>query len=202
MKEQDLLKLKPEIVKGISALERRGYNFNEILGRGAYSKVFTVSFENKTTGLSQNFACKSILPSTDEEKKFTSREIEILQKTTHPNIVFIDSIFRCGPATFILMRKAENGDLLRFIKKQKQVREPQAKFWFKQLVSAVKYLHSIGYTHRDLKCENVLITKNMNVLITDFGFSRPLVDENGDDLLSTTFCGSLRKYFEHFHYTT
>jgi testis-specific serine kinase len=58
------------------------------------------------------------------------------------------------------------------------------------MASAIKYLHSMNYAHRDLKCENILISKHLNLKIADFGFSRNIFEKNGEELMSSTFCGS------------
>jgi testis-specific serine kinase len=87
-------------------------------------------------------------------------------------------------------RCAEYGDLLDYVKNFGYIKEPQANLWFYQLASAIKYLHSLNIAHRDLKCENILISKHLNLKIADFGFSRDFIDKNGDELYSSTFCGS------------
>lgn len=59
------------------------------------------------------------------------------------------------------------------------------------MVSAVEYLHSKDIAHRDLKCENILLTSKDNIKIGDFGFARLCRDaQTGTRVLSNTFCGS------------
>lgn len=58
------------------------------------------------------------------------------------------------------------------------------------MVNAVKYLHDMNIAHRDLKCENILLTFHNNIKICDFGFARNCIDSFGEYVFSNTFCGS------------
>jgi testis-specific serine kinase len=180
----------------VSALERRGYRFGRKIGKGSYGSVVTAFYDDKASGDPVELACKYV----DKRKapkdfldKFFPREIEVLTKISHPNIIGIHSILQSGNTVFIFMQWAENGDLLDFVKKHGAVSEAKANFWFFQMVSAIKYVHAMDYAHRDLKCENILISKHMNVKIADFGFARKCVDENNVKIQSQTFCGSAGK---------
>lgn len=88
-------------------------------------------------------------------------------------------------------RYAEMGDLLDYVVAKGELPEKMCKVWFHQLSCAIYYLHFLNIAHRDIKCENILITRNYNVKLADFGFARYVADANGKNILSTTYCGSL-----------
>lgn len=87
------------------------------------------------------------------------------------------------------MDYAANGDVLAYIKQHTKVDETQARIWFKQMSSAVRYMHELNFAHRDLKCENLFICASMNIKVGDFGFSRFCLDEDFV-IFSNTYCGS------------
>ena len=64
-----------------------------------------------------------------------------------------------------MLELAENGDLLDYINSRGHVPEEEARYIFKQMTSAIQYCHSVGIVHRDLKCENIMISRDMQVKI-------------------------------------
>jgi serine kinase len=95
---------------------------------------------------------------------------------------------------FIFMQLGENGDLLKFITEYGPLRERRARLLFTQLLSAVDYLHKKSIVHRDIKCENVLLTPAYNIKLSDFGFAKEVtkLPDKDEYAKSTTFCGSLQ----------
>ncbi|XP_017484495.1 PREDICTED: serine/threonine-protein kinase SIK2-like [Rhagoletis zephyria] len=87
---------------------------------------------------------------------------------------------------YLVTEYASNGEIFDHLAENGPMKEQEAARVFTQLVSAVQYCHSMGVVHRDLKAENVLLDKDMNIKLADFGFSNRY--EEGNPL--TTWCGS------------
>lgn len=71
----------------------------------------------------------------------------------------------------IILEYASGGELFDYILTHRYLKDPPACRLFAQLVSGVGYLHKMGIVHRDLKLENLLLDRNRNIIITDFGFA-------------------------------
>ncbi|VDM39245.1 unnamed protein product [Toxocara canis] len=119
-------------------------------------------------------------------KRCLPRELQIVQKIDHNNIVRVYEIIEKEPFVCLVQEYAEKGDLLKRIRQTGRVIEPESRIFFRQILEALMYLKSIEVVHRDLKCENVLLDTCLNVKLADFGFARFM--KPGDR--SKTFCGS------------
>ncbi|XP_018393601.1 PREDICTED: testis-specific serine/threonine-protein kinase 2 isoform X1 [Cyphomyrmex costatus] len=177
----------------VNALEQRGYLIGKKIGQGSYATVHLAEYIDGASMKKMRLACKIF----DKEKapddfldKFFPRELEILTKIENPHIIQVHSILQRGPRVFIFMRYADNGDLLDFVKCNGVVPEQQSRLWFRQMASGLHYLHSKNIAHRDLKCENILLSRKFNVKLADFGFARFCMDHEGRRVLSQTYCGS------------
>ncbi|CAH1399365.1 unnamed protein product [Nezara viridula] len=166
----------------------RGYTIEKRIGEGSYAKVFLCKkiMNNKFIFL----ACKVIDTKNapvDYVNKFLPRELNVLMKIGHPNIIHVDFIFQRKVKYYMFMRYAETGDLLDYLMTRGRVSENRARFWIAQCALALTYLHGINIVHRDIKCENILITESLNLKLCDFGFSRVITPEG----YSSTYCGSI-----------
>lgn len=116
------------------------------------------------------------------------REIQVLKDVRHPNIVRLYEVIESDRYIGIVLEYASGGELFDHILAHKYLKEEHACRLFAQLISGVSYLHQKKIVHRDLKLENLLLDRNRNVIITDFGFANNFEDRR-DDLMATS-CGS------------
>uniref|UniRef100_A0A452S5D8 non-specific serine/threonine protein kinase n=1 Tax=Ursus americanus TaxID=9643 RepID=A0A452S5D8_URSAM len=172
-------------------LKRRGYIMGINLGEGSYAKVKSAYSERLKFNVAVKIIDRKKAP-TDFLEKFLPREIEILPILNHPSIIKTYEIFETSDGkVYIVMELGVQGDLLEFIKTRGALQEDDARKKFHQLSLAIKYCHDLDVVHRDLKCENLLLDKDFNIKLSDFGFSkRCLRDDSGRIILSKTFCGS------------
>uniref|UniRef100_A0A1B6C4E2 Protein kinase domain-containing protein n=1 Tax=Clastoptera arizonana TaxID=38151 RepID=A0A1B6C4E2_9HEMI len=174
-------------------LQSRGYKLGKSIGEGSYCKVKTAT-KTYSNGVTKKIACKMIdkrKASNEFVNKFLPRELSIVKNIKHPNIVSVSDIIDSHDYVYLFMDICEKGDLLDYIRNKGALSEAKAKVFFRQIVSAIYYLHTLDISHRDLKCENILLASKDCVKLGDFGFARCCRDAGTQRrILSETFCGS------------
>ncbi|KAG1432161.1 hypothetical protein G6F59_000461 [Rhizopus arrhizus] len=116
------------------------------------------------------------------------REISVLKSVCHPHIVSLYEVLNIKNYIGIVLQRAFGGELFDYILKHRFLQENEAKRLFAQLISGVHYMHQKHIVHRDLKLENLLLSKDRDIIITDFGFANRFKLEHQD--LMVTSCGS------------
>jgi len=145
------------------------YEVLEVVGEGAYGIVYKC--RNKETG--KYVAIKKFKEVEDEiVKKTMKRELRMLQRMHHENIVdFIEAFKRKGNL-FLVFEYVEK-NLLEILQDSPRGLEPKLiRHFMYQLCKAIKYLHNQNVIHRDVKPENLLVNEKMDLKLCDFGFAR------------------------------
>ncbi|XP_057346016.1 testis-specific serine/threonine-protein kinase 6-like [Manis pentadactyla] len=169
-------------------LNKLGYKLGRTIGEGRFSKVKVATSKKYQGTVAIKVVDRRRAP-RDFVDKFLPRELSILRSVRHPHIVHVfEFIEACNGKLYIVMEAAAT-DLLQVVQRNGCIPGGQARDLFAQLAGAVSYLHNHQLVHRDIKCENVLLSSDeRHVKLTDFGFGR---ETHGCPELSTTYCGSL-----------
>lgn len=153
------------------------YELKEKLGEGAYGSVYKV-YQKKTNYIR---AVKAIKKKNVYRNEFMN-EIDVLKTVDHPNIIKIFDCYYDDIFYYMVEEYCNGGDLFDYIKKEKSFTERKASIIFKQLLSAINYLHKKNIVHRDLKPDNIVFIKTSNnnifIKIIDFGTSTAFRGKN------------------------
>ncbi|XP_024611390.1 serine/threonine-protein kinase Nek5-like isoform X2 [Neophocaena asiaeorientalis asiaeorientalis] len=151
------------------------YDVIKAIGEGAFGKAYLA----KEKSDSKHCVIKEInfekMPI--QEKEASKKEVILLAKMRHPNIVTFFSSFQENNRLFIVMEYCDGGDLMKRIKKQRGVllSEDQILSWFVQISLGLKHIHDRKILHRDIKTQNIFLSKNgMVAKLGDFGIARVL----------------------------
>lgn len=163
------------------------YRLGRTIGQGEFGKVKLGYHLQSGQEIAIKLIKKESIAQPARRQKLV-REINILQSVKHRHIVKLWEVLETDTYIGMVMEYASGGELFGHILARKHLKEPEAQKYFAQLIVGTSYLHKNGIVHRDLKLENLLLDKNRNIIITDFGFAN-LFNTGTDDLLSTS-CGS------------
>ena len=159
----------------------------ETIGNGAFGTVLHV-FDLSTN---QDIAVKVInkLGTHYSYIHKVKEEISILRILDHPNIVKFYGYTETTNQLLIKMEYIKFGTLSHWIKKREKITEEEASIILQRILSAIEYLHSKQICHRDIKPNNIMLSREndlTSIKIIDFGLSA----QNFDKLLNTNYCGT------------
>ena len=147
------------------------YKFGRVIGRGAFGKV-NIGL-NILTGrivAIKSFNKKNIISESSKNKILY--ETNLMRGLYHPSVTKILETFDSENYMLIIMEYISGGNLQSFVKKRRKLCEKTAKILFRQIIQGIKYIHSRGIVHRDIKLENILLDLNNIIKICDFGVGK------------------------------
>uniref|UniRef100_A0A8C1JMF9 Maternal embryonic leucine zipper kinase n=1 Tax=Cyprinus carpio TaxID=7962 RepID=A0A8C1JMF9_CYPCA len=115
-------------------------------------------------------------------------EIEAMKNLSHQHVCRLYHVIETSSKIYMVLEYCPGGELFDYIIAKDRLSEEETRVFFRQIISALAYVHSKGYAHRDLKPENLLIDENHNLKLIDFGLCAKPKGGLGLELL--TCCGS------------
>ena len=147
------------------------YELFERIGEGGMSVVYKA----KDKLLNRFVAIKILKPEFINDHKFIDsfrRESQAAASLSHPNIVNIYDVGREGNIHYIVMELIEGRTLSEYIKAQGPMSYPKVIALSKQIAAALAFAHKNHIIHRDIKPQNIIISKEGKVKVTDFGIAK------------------------------
>mmetsp|Transcript_19861 Transcript_19861/g.42879 ORF Transcript_19861/g.42879 Transcript_19861/m.42879 type:complete len:1004 (-) Transcript_19861:598-3609(-) len=150
------------------------YQLGEELGRGSSGRVYRAL--NRESG---HFVAVKEIPMKGMKQghlQAVQSEIELLHHLQHPQIVRFYETIRTSDHLYLVLEYVENGSLANILKLFGKFPEHILVVYMRQVLQGLEWLHSHGVCHRDIKGANLLITKDGQVKLADFGVAGKLTD--------------------------
>lgn len=165
------------------------FDIGEVLGEGAFGKVYACFDKNDND---KKYAMKVIdlRKSSEDERDLAEKEANLLTSLKHEFILHAVTSFQSDGALCIVTEFCDQGDLSQFLERRngRSLDEQRIVEWFRQICSALEYLHGRNVLHRDMKTQNVFLTgEEMTAKLGDLGLAKVLERPTQK---AVTFCGS------------
>ena len=161
---------------------------DKAIGKGGFGRVWKVRYKDSDKVYVIKVMCKQNIIAQKMTEQI-NREIEIMYKINHPHIIKLINHFEDDQNLYLIMELGARGQLFSLLNKYRHgFDQTRAAQYMREIISAVKYLHSFDppIIHRDIKPENILLDENGRCKLADFGWSNYV----NPDKVRVTFCGT------------
>jgi serine/threonine protein kinase len=164
------------------------FHFITVLGRGSFGKVMLAEEKTSKKLYAIKMLKKQYIVEKDEVHSMMSEKSVFLTVSSinHPFLVNLHSCFSSASRIYFVMEYAQGGDLIYHVR-QNNFTPTRAKFYLCEVLLALEYLHKKNIIYRDLKLDNILLTVDGHIKITDYGLCKENMDVS---TTTTTFCGT------------
>jgi len=159
----------------------------KVIGRGGFGRVLLVRKKDSGKVYAMKILKKSVIAARGEIEH-TRTEKSVLARVDSPFLAKLHFSFQTDDNLFLVMDFINGGELFFHLSNEKRFSEDRTKFYSAQIVAGIEYLHNLGVIYRDLKPENLLLSAQGNIVMTDFGLSKQGLEAK--DARTATFCGT------------
>ncbi|KAK2581919.1 hypothetical protein KPH14_002374 [Odynerus spinipes] len=164
------------------------YEVLHLLGKGGFASVYRARCLRNGMEVAIKMIDKKLMQAAGMVGR-VRQEVAIHSRLKHPAILEVYTFFEDSNYVYLVLELCHNGELQRYLKMQgsRALPEQQAGRIIRQVVQGLLYLHSYQILHRDMSLSNLLLTKDMQVKIADFGLATRLTRPDEKHL---TMCGT------------
>lgn len=174
------------------------YRLGNLIGRGGFSSVYVASLPQQPgRSVALKIMSKRDIRAAQMVDKVRN-EIQVhWSLKAHPNIVELYAFFEDTENVYLVLEYCESGELYRYLQHKSKLSneavpgkcsEAETRLFMGQIVIALQHLHSQGIVHRDLKLSNLMLAKNNQIKLGDFGLAVRLNYSGGRE--QNTLCGT------------
>jgi len=172
----------------IGTVVNERYDIKMLIGDGGMANVYLAYDEQEK----KHVAIKSLRYELSKDERFIKRfkrESAQVIDLDHPNIVHVYAVEEENDQPFMVMEYVKGHTLKDYLREKGALDVGDAIYIMRQLLEGVRYAHENQIIHRDLKTQNIMITEEMEVKITDFGIA--LSSNEADITQTNTIMGSV-----------
>uniref|UniRef100_A0A6Q2XC75 Serine/threonine-protein kinase PLK n=1 Tax=Esox lucius TaxID=8010 RepID=A0A6Q2XC75_ESOLU len=166
--------IKPELAQVVTDSKTgKSYSKGKLLGKGGFARCYEM------TDLANNkmYAVK-VIPqsrvSKPHQRDKITNEIELHKTLHHKHVVKFSHHFEDQDNIYIFLELCSRKSLAHIWKARHTLTDPEVRYYLRQIISGLKYLHNRGILHRDLKLGNFFVNDNMELRLGDFGLAAKL----------------------------
>lgn len=158
----------------------------KVIGRGAFGEVRLCRKKDTAEIVAMKKLNKAaMLKKNQIQHVRAERDILSLANAVNPWVVALLYSFQDQEHLYLIMEYLPGGDMMTWLINREIFSEDETRFYLAQLVAAVDSIHKMGYVHRDLKPDNILLDAAGHIKLTDFGLCKPYM--NGQEITSSTW---------------
>lgn len=174
----------PDII--IDPGTRTTYKKGRFFGKGGFAKCYEITDVKSGAVYAGKIIPKKLMTKHNQREKIT-QEIAIHRSMNHKHVVGFHGFFEDDQNIYIVLELCRKRSMMELHKRRKALTEPETRYYLRQILLGVLYLHEHHIIHRDLKLGNLFLNDDMEVKIGDFGLAAKL---EFDGERKKTLCGT------------
>ncbi|KAF5270466.1 hypothetical protein FQA39_LY08344 [Lamprigera yunnana] len=182
-KEEDKQEI-PDIIVDVNT--RTSYKKGRFFGKGGFAKCYEITDTVRNRTFAGKIVSKKLIAKQNQRDKMT-QEINIHRSLMHKHVVGFHGFFEDNINVYIVLELCRRRSMMELHKRRMTLTEPETRFYMKQILSGVNYLHQNKIIHRDLKLGNLFLNDDLHVKIGDFGLAARIAF---DGETKKTLCGT------------